>query len=104
MIRVSVYYPNKPDGRFDLDYYSGKHMDLVSARLKPMGMLRWEIDKGLAGANPGDPAPFVAVGHLYFNSTEEFEKAFGAHNEEIMGDIPNYTDIEPQFQISEVRG
>ncbi|MCH8345949.1 MAG: EthD family reductase [Chloroflexi bacterium] len=102
MIRVSVFYPNTPDGKFDIDYYAGKHMSMVTARLKPMGMLRWEIDKGLASGAPGTPAPFIAVGHLYFSSVEEFEKAFGTHGPELMADVPNFTDIEPQIQISEV--
>ncbi len=104
MIRVSVYYPNKPEGKFDLGYYSTKHMGLVSDRLKPLGLLKWEIDKGLAGGQPGAPAPFVAIGHIYFNSVDDFQKAFGAHAAEIMADIPNYTDLEPQFQVSEVIG
>ena len=104
MIRVSAMYPNTPNRKFDLDYYAGKHMDMLSARLKPMGMVRWEIDKGIATGTPGDPAPFVAIGHLYFNSLDEFQKAFGTHAQEIMADTPNYTDIEPQFQISEVLG
>jgi len=26
------------------------------------------------------------------------------HGREIMGDVPNYTDIQPQFQISEIVG
>jgi hypothetical protein len=28
----------------------------------------------------------------------------GAHGKEIMGDVPNYTDIRPQVQISEIVG
>ena len=102
MIRVSVYYPNT--GKFDLDYYEKKHMAMVAQRLNPLGLLRWEIDKGLAGGTPDAPAPFIAIGHIYFNSVADFQKAFGAHAAEIMADIPNYTNIEPQFQISEVIG
>jgi hypothetical protein len=33
---------------------------------------------------------------------EEFQKAMGAHGPEIIGDVPNYTDIEPQIQISQM--
>ena len=104
MIRVSVYYPNAPNGKFDLDYYASKHMGLVSDRLKPLGLLKWEIDKGLAGGTPDAPAPFVAIGHIYFNSVADFQKAFGAHAAEIMADIPNFTNLEPQIQVNEVMG
>ena len=33
---------------------------------------------------------------------EAFQKGFGPHAKEILGDIPNYTDIAPVMQISEV--
>jgi uncharacterized protein (TIGR02118 family) len=41
----------------------------------------------------------VAACHLYFNAAADFQKGIAAHGAEIMGDIPNYTDISPQIQI-----
>ena len=102
MVRVTVLYSNESAKRFDHDYYANKHLPLVMERLKGSGMLRYEVDKGLAGGGPGDPAPFVAVCHLYFNAAADFQKGIAAHGTEIMGDIPNYTDISPQIQISEI--
>ena len=29
-------------------------------------------------------------------------QGIGAHGKEIMGDIPNYTDLAPQIQVSEI--
>lgn len=46
--------------------------------------------------------PQVAMGHLYFDSVEDFQDAFGPNAEKIMGDIPNFTNSEPVVQISEV--
>jgi uncharacterized protein (TIGR02118 family) len=97
-----VLYPNQPGKRFDHTYYAQKHLPMVMNRLKGFGMLRYEVDKGLAGGSPGAPAPFVAACHLYFNAAGEFQKGIAANGKEIMGDIPNYTDIAPQIQISEV--
>jgi uncharacterized protein (TIGR02118 family) len=102
MIRVTVLYPNEGGKRFDHDYYAGKHLPMVMDRLKGSGMTRYEVDRGLAGGGPGAPPPFVAACHLYFNTAAEFEKGIGAHGAEIMRDIPNYTDISPQIQISEI--
>ena len=45
---------------------------------------------------------YLVVSHLYFNAVEDVHAAFTTHGREIMGDIPNYTDIQPQFQISEI--
>jgi uncharacterized protein (TIGR02118 family) len=44
-----------------------------------------------------------ALGHLLFDSVEAFQAGFGPHAQEIMADIPNYTNVEPAIQISEVK-
>ena len=43
------------------------------------------------------------MGHLYCDSIAAFQTAFAPHAQTIMADIPNYTDIEPTIQISEVK-
>jgi uncharacterized protein (TIGR02118 family) len=43
------------------------------------------------------------MAHFTFGSIGDFQAAFGPHAAEIMGDIPNYTSIEPIIQISEVK-
>jgi uncharacterized protein (TIGR02118 family) len=102
MIKVTVLYPNEEGKKFDMDYYTGTHMPLVHSRLDSMGLLRTEVEKGVSSADPNAPAPFVAIGVLYFNTVEEVHEGFKTHGREVMGDIPNYTDISPQIQISEI--
>ena len=102
MIKVTVLYPNEEGKKFDMDYYLGQHMPLVHSRLDSAGLLRTEVEKGVSSADPNAPAPFVAIGVLYFNTVEEVHEAFKTHGREVMGDIPNYTDISPQIQISEI--
>ena len=104
MIRMSVMYPAGEGKKFDLDYYVNKHMPLVKTRFTGMGFVRYEVDKGLAGGAPGSPAPFVSVGHVYFDSTGELQKAVAAHGKELFADVPNFTNIAPQVQISEIVG
>jgi uncharacterized protein (TIGR02118 family) len=101
MIKVSVMYLNTPGARFDHEYYRDKHMPLVKARLGD-GCKFYTVDKGLAGGAPGTPATYVAMCHIYADSVEAFQKGFGPHAQEIMGDIPKYTDLSPVIQISEV--
>jgi uncharacterized protein (TIGR02118 family) len=104
MVRISVLYPNEAGKKFDTDYYKNRHMTLVGERLRSFGLIRTEVDKGLAGGAPGAPAPYVCIGHVYFNSVQDFQKGMGTHGKEIMADIPNYTNIAPIIQISEVIG
>ncbi|MGB7292505.1 MAG: EthD family reductase [Thermodesulfobacteriota bacterium] len=102
MVKISVFYPNDEGKTFDMEYYCNKHIPMVQEKLGALckGVA---VEQGLAGAEPGSRATYVAMGHLYFDSVEEFQATFGPHAEAIMGDIPNYTDIRPAIQISEVK-
>lgn len=102
MIRVSVIYPTTEGKTFDYDYYANKHMQLVRERWGGMGLVKVEVDRGIAGGAPGAPAPYAAVGHVYFRSLEDFQKASRAHGKELFADVPNFTTITPQVQIGEI--
>ena len=102
MIKVTVLYPNEEGKAFNFDYWAGTHMETVHRLLDPMGLTRSELEKGISDADPNAPAPFVAMATLYFNATDEVHEGFKTHGREILGDIKNYTDISPRFQISEV--
>jgi len=101
MITVTVMYENKPDARFDHEYYRETHMPLVKARMGE-SCKYYTVEKGLTGSAPGSPAPYIALCHIFCDSLESFEAGFGPHMEEIMADIPNYTELVPLVQISEV--
>lgn len=101
MIKVSVFYPHAATYRFDLSYYCNQHMPMVREKLGD-ACKGVAVDHGIAGDTPGAPPPYVAIAHLFFDSVEAFQAAFGPHEAAIMGDIPNYTDIAPVVQISEV--
>jgi uncharacterized protein (TIGR02118 family) len=101
MIKVSVLYPNQPGAKFDLDYYTRKHVPLVLDRcgndVKPGG-----IDRALPGGAFGLDAPYCVTGHLIFESREAMDRSLGTHMPEFLADIPNFTNIQPVVQISEV--
>jgi uncharacterized protein (TIGR02118 family) len=94
-----VHYPNGEGKKFDLDYYVRTHMPMAGRLLKP---LRYEVDKGIAGGAPGSAAPFVASCHFYFNTLADFQKSMSAHGQELIADVPNYTNIQPEIQMSEI--
>lgn len=101
MVKVTILYPNGSGKTFDMDYYSRKHMPLVAALLGD-SLKRYEIDKGIAGRTPNDSIPFLAIGYLYFDRLSAYQQSFKQHAERIRNDIPNYTNIQPVIQISEV--
>jgi uncharacterized protein (TIGR02118 family) len=102
MVKVSVLYPQKDGANFDMNYYLTKHMPLVRQRLGA-ALKGLSVDQGLAGAAPNSPAPFAALGHLLFDSVADVQSALGAHGPELMADVPNFTNIQPTVQISEVK-
>jgi uncharacterized protein (TIGR02118 family) len=100
-IKVSVFYPNGEGKNFNMDYYCNKHVPMVKGLLKD-AVLGIDVESGLGGGQTEEPAQYTAMGHLYFDSVEAFQNSFGPNAEQIMGDIPNYTNIEPIIQVSEV--
>jgi len=100
-IKVSVIYPDGEGKTFDMDYYCNKHIPMVAGLLGE-AVIGATVEKGIGGAAPDSSAPIQAMGNIYFASVESFQTAFGPHAAQIMGDVPNYTNIEPQVQVSEV--
>ena len=101
MIKVSIMYPSSPGARFDHDYYRDQHLPLIKRRMGA-GLKYYTIDKGLTGATPDAPAPYLAMCHLLCDSVEVYQSSFGPHAQEIRTDIRKFTDTTPVRQISEV--
>jgi len=101
MAKVSVMYPNNENSKFDIDYYINTHIPLVS-KLLGDSLKDASVEKGLGSAAPGSPAPYSCIGIMYFDSVRDFGESFGPNAEEILGDLPNFTNVEPVIQISEV--
>ena len=94
MIRVTVLYPGGEGSTFDMEYYKTKHKEIVFRALQ--GVERMEIDQGVNG-------PYMAIGHLFFPSTEAMQAAMGgASAAEAMEDVKNFTNVQPQIQVSQI--
>jgi len=100
-IKVSVLYPDGEGKTFDMNYYSTRHVPMVAALLGD-AVVGATVEKGLAGGAPDSSATYLAMGNLYFESVEMFQNSFGPNADKIMADLPNYTNVEPVIQISEV--
>ncbi len=103
MTKISVLYPNHKGARFDVRYYLDRHVprsiELLSSHPGFKGV---SIDRGAAVAEPGTDAPYVIMCHFLFDSLEDFLAAFTPHATTLQGDVPNYTDIQPLIQTSDV--
>ena len=102
MFKISVYYPYQEGGRFDIDYYCNNHMPMVQGMLGDVckGIA---VDFGIGGGGPDEPPLFFATGHILVESLEDFQKAIAENQEKLGADLGNYTEIQPQIQINEVK-
>ena len=102
MIRVSVFYPQAEGTKFDMKYYMEKHTPMLRQKMGA-ALKGVAIDQGISGGMPGSSMTYVVICNLLFDSIDTFHVAFAPHAAEIMGDISNYTNVEPVVQISEVK-
>jgi uncharacterized protein (TIGR02118 family) len=102
MVKVSVFYPNRPGTHFDMPYYCSKHIPMVQ-RLLGSALKNVAVEEGIAGAIPGSPPTYLALGHLSFDSLDAFVQAWAPQAQQIVADVPNYTNSEPIIQISTVK-
>jgi uncharacterized protein (TIGR02118 family) len=103
MTKISVLYPNRKGARFDVHYYLDTHLprSIKLLSLHP-GSKGVAVDRGATGAEPGTDAPYIIMCHFLFDLPEDFLAAFLPHATTLQGDLPNFTDIQPLIQFSDV--
>jgi len=67
MIKISVFHSNQPGKHFDINYYCTKYIPMVRQLCGPLNVA---VDHGVAGGAPDSPAPFLAMGHHYFEAVD----------------------------------
>ena len=99
MITLTVSYPKAEGSTFDLDYYLTTHIPMVAGSLGD-SVSRTTLTSGV---DFGDqPTPFMIVIQFEIDSMESLGAAFAAHGDEIMGDIPNFTNVVPVVHVGTV--
>jgi len=96
---VSVVYPKTETSHFDHEYYTQKHLPLVQRTYGAHGMLNAKIMRGTSSLGGAPVYELIAL--LEFKDMDSFLKAAGAHSDEVMGDVPRFTDIKPIVQFND---
>ena len=100
---ITVLYPNVEGAGFDMDYDLGKPMPMVLERFGAHGMTGWRVER-ITGIPTGDAAPIGVKATLEFGSAEGLTAALKAEGGAVIGDVPNFTALNPQFLIGAVVG
>lgn len=95
--RLSAIYPKTADSTFDMDYYMATHIPLVEELFQPVSV---EVNVGVAGAEEGSEPPYAVMTDITFATLEDLQNAVATHGGEVIGDIPNFTNVEAQLQIN----
>lgn len=104
MPTVSVIYPRQGSAGFDFDYYTAAHLPLLTKRWGDAGLVGVQALRGVATPDGQEP-PYLAMALLRFASIEALQAAMtGAHAPEIIGDITNFTSVQPHVQINDEIG
>lgn len=102
MIKVTALYKKTETSTFDMEYFCKTHMPMVKERAGA-ALKTYYVDEGISGSEPGSSPIYAAMGHLIFETIEDFQTAISPHLEEIMGDVPNYSNLEPIIFINEIK-
>ena len=94
MISVLIMYPKTDDSTFDMDYYTSTHMPMLADALGD-ACLSW----GASTVTSGD---YEAMGWAMVESQEALDNAMASAGAAIMGDVPNYTNVQPQLIVGDV--
>src|SRR3954466_16258996 len=97
MVKLTILYPRRDGYTFDMKYYRETHLP-VAGRLLGAALKGLTVDEGV---EPGAlPSPYVAICEMLFDSVETMAPQLEKHKPALGADIPNYTNIEPVFQVS----
>jgi uncharacterized protein (TIGR02118 family) len=100
VITISVFYPKTATSRFDHDYYLNTHTPLLKRLFEPSGMQNLRLLRGSRSLD-GGAAPYEVLAYFDMPSLEKLQNALAQHGPQILGDIANYTDVQPVIQINE---
>ncbi|MDE0052394.1 MAG: EthD family reductase [Rhodospirillales bacterium] len=101
-VTLAMQYPAESGSSFDWDYFLNQHVPLIETALDVGGTDRIEVALGLTGAAPGEPAAYQAVLLVDFDSITAFYHRWRQEQHRIMSDIANFTNTQPEVQLSEV--
>jgi uncharacterized protein (TIGR02118 family) len=97
MIALTVLYPKTADSHFDLAYYLNTHIPLVKERLTPMGLTSVIMQEAIE-----PDATYAMITSLVCTTIDEISAGMGTHGPELLGDIPNFTNVTPQTQVCQL--
>ncbi|MGM9521794.1 MAG: EthD family reductase [Oscillospiraceae bacterium] len=97
---MTVMYPYSEGCRFDMDYYVNRHIAIHRQDPNVLGIL---VEEGKTPFRREGEPELVCAAHFFYESIGKLNESRTPEKAKIqLADIPNFTNIRPVNQISEV--
>ncbi|KJZ72781.1 hypothetical protein HIM_07856 [Hirsutella minnesotensis 3608] len=83
---VIIAYPRSPELKFDYNHYLSKHMPLCNKKWASYGLQSWDVMEGT------EDSPYFVMCITRWPSIQAFETAMKDVGQELVADVPNYTN------------
>lgn len=93
---ITILYPRTDDSTFDMEYYTSTHMPMFADAIGD-ACQGW-------GAAAIPRGKYAALGWASVDSKEAFDAAMTEHGAKIIGDVPNFTNVQPELLVGEYAG
>ncbi|MDQ6480932.1 EthD family reductase [Dyadobacter sp. LHD-138] len=103
MFKVTVIYPHAAEDDFNVAYYLDVHTPLVKELLGPFGLVKVDVEIGVSGPAPGSEPPYKVICGIFFPDLQSLQDGLATEGGTLIGDIPNFTSVVPEMQISQVQ-
>lgn len=102
MFKITLVYPRVAEDDFNIGYYIDSHAPSIKELMGPYGLIKVDVEVGIAGPAPGSEPPYELICGIFFGDLISLQSAMDAHGPTLIADISNFTSVTPEIQISRV--
>lgn len=101
---LTILYPYGNPDTFNHDYYRDSHLPMIMKLCGTKAISRFELRKGLSSQDGTGAPPYTATINIYIGDQEAFDEAGKLHNQTMIDDVPNFSQVHPVIIPTEVYG
>jgi uncharacterized protein (TIGR02118 family) len=101
-VTFMAMYPNTPNTEFDFEYYTKQHIPMAK-KLWANKLLNVQVVKNARlSESHNKKSDYLVIATFEVTNMEDLHNLIKNHSEQLSNDFPNYTNVKPIIQISEV--
>ena len=101
---LTILYPYQDGDTFNHDYYRDSHLPMIMKLCGTEAISRFELRKGLSGQDGSSAPLYTATINIYIGDQTAFDEAGKQHNQTMIDDVPNFSQVQPLIVPTEVYG